>query len=721
MTAERAINKQPPIVSAELSVTEAIATLYGSQVGCVLVVKQQQLIGLFTEQDVVRLVASKTNWEGLSVADAMSANLTTLGLTEITDLASLLSLMNQQQISYLPIVADDNRIVGLITVKTLSEALQVQAEETQNFEAELRVNEQALRLNQDRLDSILGSIEDVVWSADPRKFQLLYLNAATEKIYGRTVSEFLSNFNLRRDVIAPQDREQVERASKTLYSKGVQDIEYRIVRPNGEVRWVRDRARLILDAQGTPTRIDGIITDITERKQAQEKLRHDALHDGLTGLANRTLLMERLRQAIERSKSQMDKRFALLFLDLDGFKVVNDSLGHLVGDRLLIEVSQRLKSCQRTGDIIARHGGDEFAVLLEELPDVDDAIKVAQRLQQALKPPLVLDNREVFVSASIGIAIGGQANFYTSYDRVAHLLRDADTAMYYAKAKGQGGYEVFTPSMHTQIVQRLELESDLRRAIEREEFLIYYQPIICLSTNKIWGFEALVRWQHPLRGLVGPTEFIPLAEETGLSIAIDRWVMRSACHQLRFWQEQLPHSFPLTVSVNLSGKQFSQPGLVESLDQVLLETGIDGSYLKLEITESVVIDKAESTLTVLQQLRKRNVQLCLDDFGTGYSSLSYLHSFPFSVLKIDRSFISRLGIGGGNGEIVKAIIDLGTNLGMSVVAEGIETREQLTKLKSLNCAYGQGYRFAKPMSREAATSFVRNWSMRNPLIEFART
>ena len=718
MTAERAIDN-PLVIPAELSVTEAIATLFQSQAGCVLVVEQQKLVGIFTEQDVVRLAASTANWQGLSVAEVMSP-LVTLAVTELADMSALMRLMHQHQVSYLPILAADNHF-GLVSLKSIAETLQESAvakaqelealrqelNECKMLEEELRANEQALQHSQERVDSVLGSIEDVVWSADPRKFQLLYLNAATEKVYGRTVSEFLGNFNLRREVIVLEDRDRVEKASKALYSSGSQDIEYRIVRPDGEVRWIRDRARLIVDAQGSPLRIDGIITDITERKQAQQQLEHDALHDGLTGLANRTLLMERLRQAIERSQSQPEKRFALLFLDLDGFKVVNDSLGHLVGDQLLIEVARRLKNCRRTGDTIARHGGDEFAILLEELPDVDDAIKVAHRIQQVLKPPLVLDEREVFVSASIGIAITEQASLYTSCDRVAHLLRDADTAMYSAKARGQGGYEVFTPSMHTQILQRLELESDLRRAIEREEFLVYYQPIICLTNQRLWGFEALVRWQHPRRGLVNPGEFIPLAEETRLSIAIDRWVLRTACHQLRRWQGQLPS--PLTVSVNLSGNQFSQPGLIENLDQVLEETGLEGSCLKLEITESVVINNAQSTITVLQQLRQRHVQLCLDDFGTGYSSLSYLHSLPFNVLKIDRSFIERLGREGEKGEIVKAIVALGSNLDMSVVAEGIETQEQLQQLKGLNCAYGQGYWFARPMHSEAATRFIRNW------------
>ncbi|WP_052055262.1 EAL domain-containing protein [Myxosarcina sp. GI1] len=726
MTVEWAIDKYPQIVRAETNVTEAIATLSQTQAGCILVVESEKLVGIFTARDAIELAVSTANWQELSLARVISPNPIALKVTELPNISVLMDLMQHQQLKYLPIVTVDYRVYGLVSLKSIAEAWQKSAvaskqeleivkqelNECKNLEAELQANQQALSINQERLDSIFDSIEDVVWSVDPHKFQLLYLNAATEQIYGRTISEFLGNFNLRREVIVLEDRQRVREANKALYSIGSQDIEYRIWRPNGEMRWVRDRARLILDNLGNTIRIDGIVTDITERKQAQQQLEYDAFHDGLTGLASRRLLMERLERAIDRSQLQPARGFALLFLDLDGFKVVNDSLGHLVGDRLLIEVAHRLQKYERENFIIARHGGDEFAILLEELADLKEAIAVAGQIQQILKPPLILNEREVYVSASIGIALGDRANLYASDGRATNLLRDADTAMYYAKSRGKGGYEVFTPSMHTEILQRLELEHDLRLAIEREEFVLYYQPIICLATQRLWGFEALVRWQHPWQGLISPDKFIPLAEETGLSVAIDRWVLRTACCQLRSWQEQLPTT-TLKVSVNLSGNQFFQPDLIEVFDRVLGETGLKGSCLKLEITESVMIDNSPTTSVVLEQLRSRGVQLCLDDFGTGYSSLSYLHSLPFNLLKIDRSFIERLGTEGEKGEIVKAIVALGSNLGMDTIAEGIETKEQLMQLKSLNCAYGQGFWFAKPMNSRAAIGFVGDWNAQN--------
>ena len=721
MNVAEVINRHPPIVSAELKVNEAIAILSQTQTGCILIVSQEKFVGIFSDRDVVELIATKTDWQEFSLAEIVSPSTVYLEVTALPDVMALMSLMHQQQLKYLPIVTVDSRIYGLVTLESMTKALKKlaideakkreslseQLNDRENLEVELQTNEQALQLNQDRLNNILSSIEDVVWSANPQNFQLLYLNAATEKIYGRSISEFLGNSNLRRQVIVSEDSLRVEEAAKALYSLGSQDIEYRIVRADGAVRWVRDRARLILDSCGNAIRIDGIVTDITDRKQAQQQLEHNALYDSLTGLANRSLLMERLQQAIERSKPEQNK-FALLFLDIDRFKPINDSLGHSVGDRLLIEVAHRLKECQRSDDLIARLGGDEFVLLLEKIDNRDDAIMVARRIQQVFQSPIVLNKREVYVSISIGIALG-RANLPIDRNEAANLLRDADTAMYYAKAQGQGKYEIFTPSMHIEISQRLNLEHDLRRAIERKEFLVYYQPIIYLPTETLWGFEALVRWQQPRQGIVSPNEFIPLAEQTGLSIEIDRLVLNTACYQLRLWQEQLLSSF--MISVNLSAKQFYQSGLIEVVDRILSETGLKGNFLKLEITERVLMNNTQSTIATLEQLQERGVQLCLDDFGTGYSSLSYLQSLPFDFLKIDRSFVERLKKA-ERSEIVRAIIALGSNLKIETIAEGIETKEQLRQLMSLNCTYGQGFLFAKPMNSEAATDFITRWNTR---------
>jgi diguanylate cyclase (GGDEF)-like protein len=476
------------------------------------------------------------------------------------------------------------------------------------------------------------------------------------------------------------------------------------------------RARAIADENGNLRRIDGITTDITQLKRVQEQLQYDALHDGLTGLANRNLLMDRLHHAIVRHQRQANKFFALLFLDLDRFKVINDSLGHFLGDELLKAVARRLEQSQRAEDTVARLGGDEFVVLLEELVDIEDAIKVARRIHEALKPAIMLDRHEVFVSASIGIATGSFQT-HTSPEQVVELLRNADTAMYRAKARGQGYYEIFDPSMHAHILDRLRLENDLRRAIaflestasDRQEFIVYYQPIVCLSSRQIHGFEALLRWQHPERGLIPPTEFIPIAEEAGVIVSLDRWVLRTACQQLRVWEQQFPALLPLTMSVNLSGNHFSQAGLIEFIDEILQETNLNGGALKLEITESVLIQNTEAAAAILRKLKSRNIHVHLDDFGTGYSSLSYLHCFPFNALKIDRSFVKQLGVkieSEENSEIIKAIINLGLTLRMNVIAEGVETKEQLLQLKSLSCPYGQGYLFSEPIASDAVTAFL---------------
>jgi diguanylate cyclase (GGDEF)-like protein len=576
-----------------------------------------------------------------------------------------------------------------------------------DLEEELRANEQAFQLSQERLEGILASLEDVVWSIAPQTSKLLYLNTATEKVYGRPISDFIENPNLWQEVIHPEDQERVDRANQNLYSTGRQDIEYRILWPNGKIHWIRVRARLVADACGNPLRINGITTEISEQRRIQEKLRYDALYDGLTGLANRTLLMDRVEQVIRRSQRQEDKIFAVLFIDLDRFKVINDSLGHLVGDQVLVEVANRFQRCLRYGDTIARLGGDEFVVLIEDLTDINEAIKLAERIRHTLKQPLILDRDELFITTSIGIALaGGSQTPYTSYDQVNFLLRDADTALYCAKAFGRDCHKIFDPSMHAHTLRQLYLESNLRRALERQEFVVYYQPIVSLETNCLEGVEALVRWRHPELGLISPNEFISLAEETGLILALDWWVLRSASHQFRLWQLQFPNLNPLNLSVNLSGKQFSQGDLIPHIDRILAETDLEGQYLKIEITESVLMDNAEYALEVLRQLRERKIKICLDDFGTGYSSLNYLHRFPLNILKIDRSFVSRLGKNGENSPIIRSIGTLAHELGLGLIAEGVETSEQIEFLKTLGYQWGQGYWFAPPLDSEAMTTLI---------------
>ncbi|MDZ7954293.1 MAG: EAL domain-containing protein [Nostoc sp. DedQUE09] len=442
--------------------------------------------------------------------------------------------------------------------------------------------------------------------------------------------------------------------------------------------------------------------EINERKQVEEQLRHNAFHDALTGLPNRAFFMESLKHTLQRAKRQKNYLFAVLFLDLDRFKVINDSLGHLKGDQFLIAIANKLGVCIRSTDIAARLGGDEFTILLDEIQNVSEAIKVAERIQQELTLPLELDGQEVFTTASIGIALSSTVD----YDQPENLLRDADTAMYRAKALGKARYELFNQEMYTKALVRLQLENDLRRAIERHEFQLYYQPIVSLANGRLIGFEALLRWQHPERGLISPTDFIPLVEETGMIVDVGYWTLHEACRQMQSWQVSHPTNSLEKISVNLSVKQFSQRDLIEQIGEILRSTGLDASSLMLEITESAIMENGDEANAALSEFQKMGIKLSIDDFGTGYSSLSRLHSFPISVLKIDRSFVSPIDANGKNLEIIEIIITLAHKLGMDVTAEGVETKEQLAFLRKLNCEYGQGYFFSRPLEKAAAVALI---------------
>jgi diguanylate cyclase (GGDEF)-like protein/PAS domain S-box-containing protein len=443
------------------------------------------------------------------------------------------------------------------------------------------------------------------------------------------------------------------------------------------------------------------LQDITERKQSEERLRHDAFHDPLTGLPNRALFADHVKLTIARVKRVPARRFAVLFCDLDRFKVINDSLGHMVGDQLLVEVARRLERCLREGDTVARVGGDEFTILLEDLVDEEEAVVVAERIQREVSAPITLSGREVFTTMSIGLAAGT-----SSYADPEDILRDADTAMYRAKSLGKARHVVFDHSMHASAVNLLQIETDLRKALEKGQFYLLYQPIVSLDNFKLCGFEALVRWHHPERGLISPLDFIPIAEETGQIIGIGEWALFEACRQMCEWQEKYPQASPIFMSVNLSAKQFNHTLLIEQVENVLRKTGLNPRQLKLEITEGAVMDNIDAATEMLRQLRDLGVQLAIDDFGTGYSSLSYLHRFPIDTLKIDRSFVTRMAHNPENVEIVRTIVMLAQVLGMDVVAEGVETKEQLKLLRDLHCEYGQGYYFSRPSSAPDAEKII---------------
>jgi diguanylate cyclase (GGDEF)-like protein/PAS domain S-box-containing protein len=562
---------------------------------------------------------------------------------------------------------------------------------------------QQVRQSEERYVLAAQGANDGVWDWD---FQTnrVFFSHRWKAMLGYPVDELSDRPGEWFDRIHPDDLHWVKREITAHLDKQVAQFEaqHRMLHQNGEYRWVLSRGSAVWDEAGQAIRMAGFQTDITAWKQAEEKLVYEALHDTLTGLPNRIFLMERLRQALQLAERNKDYLFAVLFIDLDRFKVINDSLGHMIGDQLLIAISRRLSNCLRPSDTIARLGGDEFVILLADVKDRDSATRIADRLQEELLVPFNLEGHEVFSAASVGIAFSS-----VGYDRPEDLLRDADIAMYRAKAHGRARYAIFHPGMHSKAVALLQIETDLRRAIDRQELQLHYQPIVSLRTRQITGFEALIRWAHPQRGMISPGEFVPVAEETGLITPMGWWVLQESCRQMQQWHEQFPNPQPLTVNVNLSSKQFS-PYLVEQISQILEETKLPPQYLKLEITESILMENAESAVATLSQLKKLGTLLAIDDFGTGYSSLNYLHRFPIDTLKVDRSFVSKVDVDGEQLAIARTIITLAWNLGMEVVAEGVETMKQLAQLRSLQCDYAQGFLFSSPLDVKSVEHLMRS-------------
>ena len=477
--------------------------------------------------------------------------------------------------------------------------------------------------------------------------------------------------------------------------------EHRLRHRDGSYRWVLSRGRAVVDASGAAYRMAGSLTDIHSRKATEQQLLHDAMHDALTDLPNWVLFMDRLGIAIAQGKRSRNRTFGVLFVDLDSFKYINDTLGHTIGDRMLVAIAQRLRALLRPGDTVARLGGDEFAVLVNVLDEPSDATRIAERIQEELQRPFELEGLKVSTSASIGIALGS-----TEYQRPEEVVRDADTAMYRAKSLGKARHAIFDEEMHRRAVEQIRLETELRRAVERHEFRLHYQPIVSLRSGALEGFEALIRWQHPSKGLIHPGAFLPVAEETGLIVPIGWRVLEEACRQVAGWHDRYPNDRHLSMNVNLSRKQFVQGDLVGRLREILTDTQVDPRVLRLEVSEGLITSNSESTVARLRQLKDLGVQLHIDDFGTGGASLSYLHRLPTDTIKIDRSFVSRVDTENGKLGIIHTIISLARSLGMQVTAEGLETASQLARLRELECESGQGYYFSKPLTSRAADELI---------------
>jgi diguanylate cyclase (GGDEF)-like protein/PAS domain S-box-containing protein len=569
--------------------------------------------------------------------------------------------------------------------------------------------QEALRESEERYALAARGANDGLWDWNIQTGHL-YFSPRWKNMLGWREDEIGESpdewFNRIHD--ADRKRVQEEIAAHRNGTTRYFESEHRMLHKDGTFRWMLNRGLAVFDDSGKTLRMAGSQTDITERK----------VSDPLTGLPNRLLFIDRLGRLIKHAKRRKDILFAVLFLDLDGFKMVNDSMGHLIGDQLLLGVANRLEKCLRSTDTlarlgesftVARLGGDEFTVLLDDLKDPNDAKSAADRLMKALAPPFILGGKEVFTSVSIGIALSNPA-----YEQAEDMLRDADTAMYRAKSLGKARFEVFDADMRASVMARLQLETDLRGALEREEFRNFYQPIVSLDSGQIVGFEALLRWQHPARGLIGPEEFILVAEETGLIRELGWWNLREACRQMSDWRSG-PNGRPdLIISVNLSAKQFLQPNLVVDIRKLLHEMSLPPDALKLEITESAVMADPAAAVEMLQQIKSIGIRLAIDDFGTGYSSLSYLHRFPLDTLKIDRSFIRDMQQEGEGMEIARTILPMANNLRLDVVAEGVETLEQVALLKQLHCKYAQGYYFSKPLSAEGTTALLEGeptWQM----------
>lgn len=563
---------------------------------------------------------------------------------------------------------------------------------------------QALKESEERYALAAAGANDGLWDWDLRSGHL-YMSPRWKSIVGYGEGELEPSLAAWLELVHAEDLPllQAQLDAHVVGQTPHFENEHRIRTCEGDWRWVQVRGLAVREPGGRAYRMAGSQRDITDRRLAEEQLAHSALHDALTGLPNRVLFLDRLESALRRFQRRADRAFAVISFDLDRFKVVNDSLGHHAGDHLLRSLADRLRNCLRVGDTFARLGGDEFSVLLDEVVQLEEVEEVADRIQFALGSPFLVEGHEVFCGVSLGISMSAP-----SYHKAEDLLRDADSAMYQAKAMGGTRKVVFRPDMHQSALAKLQIESELRRAIERRELRVHYQPLIDLHKGLVRGFEALVRWQHPERGLLYPGDFLSVAQEAGLTVAMGALVLGEACRTLKAWQDEAPESARyLSVSVNLDGQQLSSLDLKDQVQTALRESGLEPKYLRLEITEDLLVRQPKRAKEILEGLREQGVKIYLDDFGIGYSSLSQIQEFPIDVLKVDRNFVQRMTRDESAFEIVRTILMLAGNLGLETLAEGIERESHLESLLRLGCRYGQGYLFSPPLPPEEA----RLWAL----------
>ena len=556
------------------------------------------------------------------------------------------------------------------------------------------------RVAEKRLGSILETIDNVVWSISADTYETLYLNPAAERVYGRSAINFYEDPQLFLNIVHQEDRQWVTEVLPELIEKGSMTLQYRIVRPDGEIRWLEDRMAVARNAKGEPERFDGVATDITERMEHETQLNYLANHDALTDLPNRNLLDDRILQAIAQAHRGRHK-FGLLLLDIDRFKNINDGYGHIFGDELLLTVAAQLHKSVRESDTVARLGGDEFVILLSPLNSHEEIYPVVRRLLNNFSLPFTIQGTELYSTISIGIAV-----FPADGNDMETLLKNADIAMYRTKEMGRNCFQFFEPDMSVHATERLELENPLRRAIEREEFVIYYQPQTNVKSGKITSVEALIRWQHPKEGLLSPDRFLKIAEETGLIIPIGAWVLKTACTQAKAWQDAGMPSH--RVSVNISAKQFWEGQLVKTVKRVLNETGLSAEDLELEITETVFLRDIDETIRTIHELRAMGIIVSMDDFGTGYSSLTYLRQLPIEKLKIDGSFIHDMTTTTRSSVLLTQIIQLAHAMKLEVVAEGVETEKEYNFLVENKCDVVQGFYFHKPLTPDEIGHLLEN-------------